>query len=98
MADGSIFNMHDPYTIATGDRDIPLGTKMTVHNIATRKSLDVVVRDRMNKCYHGLDIMRLDLSLAGAVALGIVEEGRVNLTVEFTPPQGWVAQRENFTN
>ncbi len=98
MADGSRFDMSDPSIVAVGDRDIPLGTQMIIHNMETSRKLPVVVRDRMNARYHGLGTLRLDLSRAGAEALGIVERGRVYLTVEFVPPPKWLTRHEEHAN
>lgn len=78
MANGKIYNMWDPTTVATADRSIPFGTRIKVTNIATEKSIIVVVRDRMARnAKH-----TLDLSVAGFMKLAPRKQGVIRIKYE----------------
>lgn len=78
MANGKIYNMWDPTTVATNDRRIPFGTRIRVTNIATGKSIIVVVRDRMARNARHT----LDLSVAGFTKLAPRKQGVIKIKYE----------------
>lgn len=77
MANGQNFDMHDETTVA--HKHLPLGTRLRLTNQGTRRSIDVVVRDR-GPYVTGRDF---DLSYAAAEKLGFVREGHAKLRVEY---------------
>lgn len=78
MANGAIYNMWDPTTVAVSNKSIPMGTRIKVTNIATKKSIVVVVRDRMAKnAKH-----TLDLSVAGFMKLAPRKQGVIKISYE----------------
>jgi len=76
MANGKIYNMHDPKTVA--HKLLPFGTKVKLSCSKTGKSIIVIVRDRgpYAKGRH------FDLSMAAAELLGIKEMGHAECKVE----------------
>jgi rare lipoprotein A len=77
MANGQKFDMHDETTVA--HKHLPLGTRLRLTNQETKRSIDVVVRDR-GPYVTGRDF---DLSYAAAEKLKFVREGHVKLRVEY---------------
>ena len=74
-ASGEIFNDE---LLTAAHRSLPLGTKVRVTNIANGKSVEVKVNDRGP--YAGGRI--IDLSRAAARALGMIEDGLIEVRLE----------------
>lgn len=68
MADGKRFDTNDIYSAA--HPTLPLGTKLSVTNLANGRTIYVEVRDRMPKEHRVID-----LSVAAAKALGMRHKG-----------------------
>jgi rare lipoprotein A len=85
-ASGEIFDMN---LLTAAHRDLPFGAQVRVVNLRTGASVSVVINDR-GPCIEGRDI---DLSLAAARALGMVEEGIAPVLIEADPHQLAHAQR-----
>jgi rare lipoprotein A len=85
-ASGEIFDM-DQLTAA--HRELPFGAQVRVIHLGTGASVSVVINDR-GPCIDGRDI---DLSMAAARALGMVEEGLAPVLIEADPHQLARAQR-----
>lgn len=75
-ASGEIYDMNK---LTAASVDLPLGTSVRVTNLENRKSVVVRINDRMPKNSKGRII---DLSLAGAKALDMVQSGVVRVRVE----------------
>ncbi len=75
MANGDVFDKHDPTTAA--HKSLPFGTKVDVSNPETGQVITVEVRDR-GPFSPG---RTFDLSEAGAEMLGFKEEGVASLEV-----------------
>jgi len=75
-ASGEIYDMNK---LTAASVDLPLGTAVRVTNLENRKSVVVRINDRMSKNSKGRII---DLSLAGAKALEMVQSGVVRVRVE----------------
>lgn len=75
MANGQMFNMNDPTVVA--HKSLKFGTKLVLRNPENGKTLQAVVKDRgpyiKGRC--------LDLSKAGAIALGYLGAGTTKLEV-----------------
>jgi rare lipoprotein A len=80
MANGDVFNAHDPRTVA--HKHLPFGTRLGLVNPETGRSIEVVVRDRGP--YVGR--RQLDLSYAAAKKLGFVRDGHAELLVKYVRP------------
>lgn len=78
-ADGSVFNRNDPTIVA--HKSLPFGTTLVLVNPANGRRLFAVVKDR-GPFVKGVD---LDLSYAGARALGFVRKGVTTLRVTILP-------------
>jgi rare lipoprotein A len=85
-ASGEIFDMN---LLTAAHRDLPFGAQVRVVNLRTGASVSVVINDR-GPCIDGRDI---DLSLAAARALGMVEDGIVPVLIEADPHQLALAER-----
>jgi rare lipoprotein A len=85
-ASGEIFDMHQ---LTAAHRELPFGAQVRVIHLRTGASVSVVINDR-GPCIYGRDI---DLSMAAARALGIVEEGLAPVLIEADPGQLVLAQR-----
>jgi rare lipoprotein A len=85
-ASGDIFDMH---RLTAAHRELPFGAEVTVIHLRTGAAVSVVINDR-GPCIDGRDI---DLSLAAARALGMVEEGLAPVLIEADPQQLALAQR-----
>jgi rare lipoprotein A len=85
-ASGEVFDM-DRLTAA--HRELPFGSQVRVIHRRTGASVSVVINDR-GPCIDGRDI---DLSMAAARQLGIVEEGLAPVLIEADPDQLALAQR-----
>lgn len=77
MANGQKFDMHDETIVA--HKHLPLGTRLRLTNLETKRSVDVVVRDR-GPYVIGRDF---DLSYAAAEKLGFRYEGLTELKVDY---------------
>ncbi len=75
-ASGEIYDMNK---LTAASVDLPLGTAVRVTNLENRKSVVVRINDRMPKNSKGRII---DVSLAGAKALEMVQSGVVRVRVE----------------
>ncbi len=75
-ASGEIYDMNK---LTAASVDLPLGTSVRVTNLDNRKSVVVRINDRMPKNSKGRII---DLSLAGAKAIEMVQTGVVRVRVE----------------
>ncbi len=75
-ASGMHFNPMNPYRVA--HKTLPFGTRLMVTNVENGKALCVEVQDR-GPFVPGRDF---DLTLAGALMLGFVEDGIAKLTVQ----------------
>jgi rare lipoprotein A len=85
-ASGEIFDMNQ---LTAAHRELPFGAQVTVVHLETGASVSVVINDR-GPCIDGRDI---DLSMAAARALGMVEEGLAPVLIEADPHQLALAQR-----
>lgn len=75
-ASGEIYDMNK---LTAASVDLPFGTTVRVTNLDNRKSVVVRINDRMPKNSKGRII---DLSLAGAKAIEMVQTGVVRVRVE----------------
>jgi len=75
-ASGEIYDMNK---LTAASVDLPLGTTVRVTNLENRKSVVVRINDRMPKNSKGRII---DVSLAGAKALDMMQSGVVRVRVE----------------
>ncbi|MFQ3596923.1 MAG: septal ring lytic transglycosylase RlpA family protein [Chloroherpetonaceae bacterium] len=75
-ASGETYDMNK---LTAASVDLPLGTPVRVTNLENRKSVVVRINDRMPKNTKGRII---DLSLAGAKAIDMVQSGVVRVRVE----------------
>ncbi len=75
-ASGELYDMNK---LTAASVDLPLGTAVRVTNLENRKSVVVRINDRMPKNSKGRII---DVSLAGAKALEMVQSGVVRVRVE----------------
>ncbi len=75
-ASGEIYDMNK---LTAASVDLPLGTEVRVTNLENRKSVVVRINDRMPKNSKGRII---DLSLAGAKAIEMVQTGVVRVRIE----------------
>lgn len=83
-ANGEIYNMHGN-SCATGNRNIPFGSKLKITNIKNDKSIIVTVNDRMNKRYHPVDYKgdnRIDLSVGAFKQLAPIKQGVIKIKFE----------------
>ncbi len=85
-ASGEIFDMNE---LTAAHRDLPFGSQVRVIHLRTGASVSVVINDR-GPCIDGRDI---DLSMAAARALGMVEEGLAPVLIEADPHQLALAER-----
>jgi rare lipoprotein A len=85
-ASGEIFDMNQ---LTAAHRELPFGAQVRVVHLETGASVSVVINDR-GPCVDGRDI---DLSMAAARALGIVEEGLAPVLIEADPHQLALAER-----
>jgi rare lipoprotein A len=85
-ASGEVFDMN---LLTAAHRELPFGTRVKVINLRTGASVSVVINDR-GPCIDGRDI---DLSMAAARALGMVEEGLAPVLIEADPHQLALAER-----
>ena len=85
-ASGEIFDMNQ---LTAAHRELPFGAQVTVIHLGTGASVSVVINDR-GPCIDGRDI---DLSMAAARALGMVEEGLAPVLIEADPDQLALAER-----
>ena len=85
-ASGEIFDMNQ---LTAAHRELPFGAQVTVVHLGTGASVSVVINDR-GPCIDGRDI---DLSMAAARELGMVEEGLAPVLIEADPHQLALAQR-----
>ena len=85
-ASGEIFDMNQ---LTAPHRELPFGTQVRVVHLRTGASVSVVINDR-GPCVDGRDI---DLSMAAARALGMVEEGLAAVLIEADPQQLAHAER-----
>lgn len=76
-ADGYIFNANDPTVIAVHKGTYPLGTKFLLVNPANGNRLYSCARDHM-----GDKRRQVDVSFAGAQALGFVQKGVTTLLLQ----------------
>lgn len=79
MANGQLFNMHDPHVAA--HRYYTFGTCLRLTNPETGRDLLVQVQDRGPYVHD----RHLDVSRAAAVELGIIEQGVARLQVQKLP-------------
>lgn len=79
-ANGEIFNVHE-FTCA--HKTLPFGTKLKITNLATNESIIVRVNDRGPYVKSRV----VDLSLAGAKELGLLQSGIANVSVEIVNKQ-----------
>lgn len=75
-ASGEIYDMNQ---LTAASVDLPLGTTVRVTNLENWKSVVVRINDRMPKNSKGRII---DLSLAGAKAIDMVQSGVVRVRIE----------------
>jgi rare lipoprotein A len=75
--------------LTAAHRELPFGAQVTVVHLGTGASVSVVINDR-GPCIDGRDI---DLSMAAARALGMVEEGLAPVLIEADPHQLALAER-----
>jgi rare lipoprotein A len=75
-ASGEIYDMNK---LTAASVDLPFGTAVRVTNLENRKSVVVRINDRMPKNSKGRII---DVSLAGAKALEMMQSGVVRVRVE----------------
>lgn len=80
-ASGEIYDMNQ---LTAASVDLPLGTTVRVTNLENRKSVVVRINDRMPKNSKGRII---DLSLAGAKAIDLVQSGVVRVRIEVLTTQ-----------
>jgi rare lipoprotein A (peptidoglycan hydrolase) len=80
MANGKPFNSQNP-AIAAGTETL-FGKVLLVTNPNNKKSIIVSVTDRMSKNTRGTHI---DLSRAGAIRLGFLEEGKIPVEIQVLP-------------
>jgi rare lipoprotein A len=85
-ASGEIFDMN---LLTAAHRELPFGAQVRVVHLRTGASVSVVINDR-GPCIDGRDI---DLSMAAARALGMVEEGLAPVLIEADPHQVALAER-----
>ena len=85
-ASGEIFDMNQ---LTAAHRQLPFGAEVRVVNLRTGASVSVVINDR-GPCIDGRAI---DLSMAAARALGMVEEGLAPVLIEADPHQLALAER-----
>ena len=85
-ASGEIFDMNQ---LTAAHRELPFGTQVRVVHLRTGASVSVVINDR-GPCIDGRDI---DLSMAAARALGMIEEGLAAVLIEADPQQLAHAER-----
>jgi rare lipoprotein A len=85
-ASGEIFDMN---LLTAAHRDLPFGTRVKVINLRTGASVSVVINDR-GPCVDGRAI---DLSMAAARALGMVEQGLAPVLLEADPHEVAPAER-----
>ena len=85
-ASGEVFDMNQ---LTAAHRELPFGTQVRVVHLGTGASVSVVINDR-GPCIDGRDI---DLSMAAARALGMVEEGLAAVLIEADPHQLAEAER-----
>jgi rare lipoprotein A len=85
-ASGEIFDMNQ---LTAAHRELPFGAQVKVIHLRTGASVSVVINDR-GPCIDGRAI---DLSMAAARALGMVEEGLAPVSIEADPHQLALAQR-----
>jgi rare lipoprotein A len=85
-ASGEIFDMNQ---LTAAHRELPFGAQVRVIHLGTGASVSVVINDR-GPCIDGRDI---DLSMAAARALGMVEEGLAAVLIEADPRQLAHAER-----
>lgn len=85
-ASGEIFDMNQ---LTAAHRELPFGAQVRVVHLGTGASVSVVINDR-GPCIDGRDI---DLSMAAARALGMVEEGLAAVLIEADPDQLAHAER-----
>jgi rare lipoprotein A len=85
-ASGEIFDMNQ---LTAAHRELPFGAQVRVVHLGTGASVSVVINDR-GPCIDGRDI---DLSMAAARALGMVEEGLAAVLIEADPQQLAHAER-----
>lgn len=88
MANGQVFDMHDP-TVAA-HRDLPFGTQILLSNPANEAEIVVTVQDR-GPFTPGRD---LDVSKGAAEALGILDAGVVTLKGKILDPASTENQSE----
>lgn len=74
-ASGEVFDMNQ---LTAAHRELPFGAEVTVIHLRTGASVSVVINDR-GPCIDGRAI---DLSMAAARALGMVEEGLAPVLIE----------------
>lgn len=74
MKNGEIFDMNDPSIVA--HKYLPMNTKVRIVNLENGVTLYAVVKDRIKK--KG----RVDVSLAGAKALGFKNQGLTKASIE----------------
>ena len=85
-ASGEIFDMNQ---LTAAHRRLPFGAQVRIVHLGTGASVSVVINDR-GPCIDGRDI---DLSMAAARALGMVEEGLAPVLIEADPHQLALAER-----
>jgi rare lipoprotein A len=85
-ASGEVFDMNQ---LTAAHRELPFGAEVRVIHLRTGASVSVVINDR-GPCIDGRDI---DLSMAAARALGMVEEGLAAVLIEADPHQLAQAER-----
>ena len=85
-ASGEVFDMNQ---LTAAHRELPFGAQVRVIHLRTGASVSVVINDR-GPCIDGRDI---DLSMAAARVLGMVEEGLAPVLFEADPGQLALAER-----
>ena len=85
-ASGETFDMNQ---LTAAHRELPFGAQVRVVLLRTGASVSVVINDR-GPCIDGREI---DLSMAAARALGLVEEGLAPVLIEADPDQLAHAER-----
>ncbi len=88
-ANGEIYNM---YAMTAAHKTLPLPTYVRVTNLKNNKSVVVRVNDRGPFVKSRL----IDMSYAGAVALGFSEQGTAPVLVEALPTDGSTLARKSY--
>jgi rare lipoprotein A len=85
-ASGEVFDMN---LLTAAHSELPFGAEVRVIHLRTGASVSVVINDR-GPCIDGRDI---DLSMAAARALGMVDAGLAPVLIEADPHQLALAER-----